>query len=222
MPWRSNLRSGYFFVLLSLVIFQGCSSQEKDPFTVTAKDVNQDIKASDVGYIDDGYEWGFANLGFMLNGHGLPDQWRTFVVVHRMVSGKTEIVWPVFNYGNDQANAEVLDHTLVFTAALPDRSLVLMAHRAGENPMVISPVVLRLAAQRLGTSVIVPGTDYVFTKVRQPPDRIWLKGQPTSTAENKPQGVFTLELTAEDLHKVVDETRRKSKIVQCKKIYLSR
>jgi hypothetical protein len=219
MTCRPNLRSGYFLVLLPLVlgIVQGCSASEKDPFTVTAKNVNQDINASDVGYIDDGYEWGLANLGFMLNGHGLPDQRRTFVVMHRMASGKTEIVWPVFNYGNGQANAEVLDHSLVFMALLPDSRRVLMAHRAGENPLVISPAVLRLAAQRLGTSVIVPGTDYVFTKVRQPPGRIWLKGQPASAAEYNPQGVFTLELTAEDLRKVIDETRRKSKLCNAKK-----
>jgi len=38
--------------------------------------------------------------------------------------GKTELIWPVFNYGDNQANAEVLDHTLVFTAILPDGSAV--------------------------------------------------------------------------------------------------
>jgi hypothetical protein len=82
--------------------------------------------------------------------------------------------------------------------------------------------VLRLAAQRLGSSVIAPGTDYVFTKVRQPPDRIWLKGQPASAAEYNPRGIFTLELTAEDLRKVTDETRRRSKLYNAKRfIYLA-
>ncbi len=216
MIWGRNLRSAGWFVGLCLLpgIFQGCSSSGKDPFTLTSKDVNQSIKASDVGYIDDGYEWGFAELGFMLNGHGLLDQHRTPVVLHRKAAGDTEIVWPVFAYGNSQANAEVLDHTLVFVATLPEGRTVLMAHRAGEQPMVISPAVLRLAARRLGTSVITPGTDYVFDKVRQPPGRIWLKGHAANAGQNPP--AFNLELTPEDLQQVTDDTRRNSKLYPAK------
>jgi len=93
-----------------------------------------------------------------------------------------------------------------------------MSHRVGEPPMVISEAVLRLAAKRLGTSVIVPRTDYYFTKVRQPPDRIWLKGQPLSSANSyPPAGVFTLELTVDDLRNVIAETRQRGKLCHATK-----
>jgi hypothetical protein len=154
----------------------------------------------------------------MLNGHGLPDHWRASVITHLSPGGKAELIWPAFVYGSEQANAEVLDHTVVFTAALPDRSLVLMARREGEPPMVITEAVLRLAAKRLGTSVIVPNTDYYFIKVRQPPERLWLQGQPLASANAyPPKGVFTLELSAEDLRQVIDDTRRRGKPMQANK-----
>lgn len=204
-----------FFVTCTVHV---CLAADKSPFALTSKNVGKVSGPADVGYIDDDYEWGSANLGFMLNGHGLPDQRRTFVITHKSAEGKTELIWPTFFYGSEQANAEVLDHTLVFTAMLTNGSAVLMAHRVGEPPMVISEAVLRLAAKRLGTSVIVPRTDYYFTKVRQPPDRIWLKGQPLSSANAyPPQGVFTLELTAEDLRKVIEDTRRRGKLYHADK-----
>ena len=215
-----KLQQSILFVLMFLMAgtFQGCSAGRKDPFALTAKNVEENNGPADVGYIDEGYDWGFGDLGFMLNGHGLPDRHRTFVITHRSAEGKTELIWPVFDYGGDQANAAVLDHTLVFAAVLPDGSRVLMAHRSGGTPMVISAAVLRLAALRLGTSVIVPGTDYYFTKVRLPPDRVWLKGQPVSASESySTNGTFTVELTAEDLRKVIDETQRRGKLSKAKK-----
>jgi hypothetical protein len=211
---------GLFLILLVSFIctFQVCLAADKDPFSLTDKNAGKINGPADVGYIDEDYEWGVANLGFMLNGHGLPDHRRTFVITHKSVEGKMELIWPVFDYGDNQANAEVLDHTLVFTAMLPDGKLILMAHRAGEPTMVISGAVLRLAAKRLGTEVIVPRTDYYFTKVRQPPDCIWLKGQPLSSAKAyPPAGVFTLELTVDDLRQVVADTRHRGKLYHSKK-----
>ena len=210
-----KLQQGILFVLMLLMAgaFQGCSAGRKDPFTLTTKSVEENNGPADVGYIDEGYDWDFGDLGFMLNGHGLPDRHRTFVITHRSAEGKTELIWPVFDYGDDQANAVILDHTLVFAAILPGGKQVLMAHRVGGPPMVISASVLRLAALRLGTSVIVPGTDYYFTKVRLPPDRVWLKGQPASDSDSySTNETFTLELTAEDLRKVIDETQRRGKL----------
>src|SRR5262245_36056122 len=124
--------------LLLMWVTQGCFSGPKDPFTLTSKDAERNTGPSSTGYIDDGYVCGFANLGFMLNGHGLPDNHRAFVITHWSAKGETELIWPAFSYGHDQANAEVLDHTLVFAATLPDGRPVLMAHRVGEAPMVIS------------------------------------------------------------------------------------
>ncbi len=211
-----KLQRGILFLLMLPVagMFQGCSAAaDKDPFALTAKSVEENNGPADVGYIDDGYDWSFGDLGFMLNGHGLPDRHRTFVITHRSAEGKTKLIWPVFDYGDNQANAAVLDHTLVFAAILPGGKQVLMAHRVDGPPMVISASVLRLAALRLGTSVIVPGTDYCFIKVRLPPDRIWLKGQPASASDSySTNGTFTLELTADDLRKVVDETQRRGKL----------
>ncbi len=204
-----KLRPGGFFALALSVLwlFQGCAAPAKDPFALTSRDVDKNGEP-----LGDGYAWSFGNLGFMLNGHGLPDHRRTFVITHKIAGGKTELIWPVFLYGDNQANAVVFDHTLVFTAMLPDGRSVLMGQRAGEPPMVISAAVLRLAAQRLGTSIIVPGTDYYFTKVRLPPDRIWLKGQPVSSTSYPARGVFSVELNTNDLMQVMNETRRTAKL----------
>jgi len=211
MSRPDRLRQICFFIaaLIAVCLLQGCYGPGKDPFAITAKDAEPANGPADVGYIDDGYEWGFGNLGSMLNGHGLPDTRRTFVITHRAADGKTELIWPFFAYGEDQANAEVLDHTLVFTAVLPDRTPVLMAHHVGQPPVVITPAVLRLAVQRLGPAVITPRIDYYFTKVRQPTDRIWLKAEPSYSANlYPPKGIFKLELTADDLRKAIDETLR--------------
>jgi hypothetical protein len=205
-------------VFLATCLTQGCFAPPKDPFSLSSKDVEKNNGPADNGYIDDGYVCSFANLGSMINGHGLPDHYRAFVITRRSANGETELIWPAFSYGHDQANAGVLDHTIVFAATLPDKRLVLMAHRAGEPPMVISAAVLRLAAQRLGTSVIQPGTEYCFDKVRMPPERIWLKGQLVSAARaGSYEEAFTLELTSDDLSKVIDETRRRGKLHQAKK-----
>jgi hypothetical protein len=220
MKRLSEFRWVFFFVLMFLVTgtFQVCSAAGRDPFTLTAKNVDKNKGPSDSAYIDDGYAWGFGDLGFMLNGHGLPDRGRTFVITHQSAEGKTELIWPVFDYGNDQANAVVLDHTLVFMALLPNGRPVLMAHRVGEPPMVISEAVLRLAAKRLGTTVIMPGTNYCFIKVRLPPDRVWLKGLPLSATQSYPPlGAFALELTSEDLRRVIDETRHRGKLFKANK-----
>lgn len=201
-----------FFGLLIALLLGGCSSKPQDPFTLTAKAFGSAKGSADVGYIDDGYAWGFIETGFMLNSHGLPDHWRAMVITRKTADGKVELIWPAFAYGHDQANAEVLDHVLVFTAELPDGSLVLMANRAGESPMVITEAVLRLVARRSGTKVISPQTDYYFTKVRQPPGRIWLQGQPLFAANTfPPASVFSLELSPDDLREVMEDTRQRAK-----------
>lgn len=215
MTPQIQAQRGFLYVLMLLAFsFQGCMPAPKDRFALTAKDVGPSQGPADLGYIDDGYSWGFGNLGSIINGHGLPDQARTFVITHRSATGQTEVIWPAFAYGDNQANAVVLDHTLVFEAMLTNGDSVLMACQAGEPPMVISPAVLRLAAKRLGTSVIVPDTDYYFSKVRLPPDRVWLKGESGQNAEASPSRdvVFKLELNWEDLSNVVVETHSRAKL----------
>jgi hypothetical protein len=92
-----------------------------------------------------------------------------------------------------------------------------MAHHQGEPPLVISAAVLRLAAHRLGTATIVPGTDYRFTQVRLPPGRIWLKAAELSTNPYSNSKEFTVELTSDDLIKVMDETRRRGKLSKARR-----
>ncbi len=165
------LRRLFTIAVAVALLCHGCSKAGRDRFTLTDRDVDP----KDLSPVGEGYASGFGRLGSYLNGHGLPDQRLTFLLVHTTASGNPELVWPDFAYGDDQANAAVLDGAVVFTATLPDHRTVLMAHHAGKPPMVISSAVLRLAVQRLGTSKIIPGTEYSFTKVRLPPGRIWLQ-----------------------------------------------
>ncbi len=210
MVLMAPLSPGYRVVLLGLLLciplaFSSCSL--KDRFQLTVKDVDTTGPNS----LGEGYGWSFGNLGSTMNGHGLPDHAVTFVITHKSADGKYELIWPNFIYGNDQANAAVLDDTVVFMASLPDGKTVLMADKPGEAPMVISAAVLRLAAQKLGTSVIKPDTDFNFLKVRQPPDRIWLQGMAASSKYFPGEQPFTVELTSDDLKQVMDETRKAGK-----------
>ncbi len=206
-PPKHRLHCALVPVLMLLITAAAYSAVGRDRFAITTRDV--DLK--DLSPLDQGYGWGFGKLGFFINGHGLPDQHSTIVIVHKSAAGKAQLIWPDFVYGNDQANAAVLGGIIVFIAGLPDGQTVLMAHRLGEPPMVISPAALRLAAHRLGTTIIVPETDYSFIKVRLPPGRIWLEGAELSTLNGFEAKTFSVELTSDDLIKIMDETRRRGK-----------
>lgn len=195
--------------LLGLCMLTGCFGRGRDPFTLSDRDIN----STDLNPVGEDYAWTSVKLGTYMNGHGLPADRLTFVIVRKRPPAKPELIWPVFAYGQNQANAAVLGDTLVFSASLPDHQVVLIAHHKGGPPLVISPAVLRLAARRLSTSVVIPGADCEFSKVRSPPGRIWLQARAPGEYSFG-QKLFSLELTQDDLLKVVEETRQRGHLIK--------
>jgi len=118
----------------------------------------------------------------------------------------------VFAYGQDQANAAVLNGNVLFGATLPDGNTVLMADTGDGPPLVASPAILRLAAQRLGTLNVAPGRDCAFAKVRSIPGRIWLQACKPGTYSYS-EKLFSLELTSDDLTEVINQTRQRGRLI---------
>ncbi len=186
----------------------------KDAFDVTAKQIDR----KNLRPLGPEYAWETVTWGFYLDGHGLPNHYGTFVVVRvpNQPKSKRELIWPAFAYGYESPNAAVLDGRIVFTAAMPDHTPVLMAHKPGSPPMVISPAVLRLAARRLGRTIVVPEKDYYFSQVRLPPGRIWLKASTMPSKSYSGDTAFIVELTSADLDHVIDETVEQGRPLKAK------
>ena len=202
------------FGLLALCFLSGCFGRGRDPFTLG----DADISAKDLNPVGEGYAWTGVKLGTYMDGHGLAANRVTWVIVRKRQGTKPELVWPVFAPGHDQANAAVLDGKAVFAAMLPDGQTVLMADSGEGPPLVISPAVLRLAARRLGTSVVAPGVDCAFSKVRFVPGRIWLQaGKPGGNFGS--EKLFSLELSPEDLKQALKETRQRGKLITTKQAH---
>lgn len=207
------MRRSLIFIPLFLLLCTtlGCFRQ-RDRYTLT--DSSVDLK--NIHQLGSDYGWTSGKLGNYINGHGLPVEHHAFVIVHKSIIGKTRLIWPDVGIGQDSVNAAVLENTIVFTSHLPDGKSVLMASRAGEPPMVITPAVLRLAAKRQGTSLVIPETDYHFTKVQLPTGRIWLRAEEASPNSLNARS-FSVELDADDLSNVLDETRQRGKKQKVKK-----
>lgn len=193
--------------LVLLCTAQGCFFPQRDRFDLTERHVDLNTSYP----IGQGYAHAAGILGRFINGHGLLDYHITSVITCTSADGKTTLIWPDLDFGDGQANAVILGDILVFAGGLPGGRPALMVHHQGEPPLVISAAVLRLAAHRLGTATIVPGTDYRFTQVRLPPGRIWLKAAELSADPYSNPKEFTVELTLDDLIKVIDETRTRGK-----------
>src|SRR5438445_4536685 len=196
------------FGAVALALLAGCSGHGRDPFTLRDRDINP----NDLNPFGEGYAWTSVRLGSYINGHGLPADRFTFAIVRKNDSGRPRMVWPVFAYGQNQANAAVLNGNALFGATLPDGKTVLMAATNDGPPLVVSPAILRLAARRLGTSTVVPGRDCAFAKVRSIPGRIWLQvGKPGFYSYG--EKFFSLELTPDDLTDVINQTRQHGKLI---------